>query len=201
MPHLITPGRRIDFLVQIHSPGASTSLEDAQFNRSKEWRYLMEYFVIDLHDTLLRNELGDDSPYVTVGVQFRPHMPHDIPEVPLHYSGNFWMPSVPSSIHCPTSMRWTSATVTSRSFGWPADDCQAYHKDCWTMQKDECDPPGLDLYQCMVKRSAYESYRACRGKRGGKKGEGGGDLINKRLVNGKLGNFGSYMRNQKRHEQ
>jgi len=61
----------------------------------------MEYFVIDLHDTLLRNELGDDSPYVTVGVQFRPHMPHDIPEVPLHYSGNFWMPSVPSSIHCP----------------------------------------------------------------------------------------------------
>lgn len=151
----------------------------------------MEYFVIDLHDTLLRNELGDDSPYVTVGTQFRPHMPHDITEVPLHYSGNFWMAKC---AFINTLSRIDALDLGNRYLAefWLASgqEFEAHHKDCWTMQKDECDPPGLDLYQCMVKRSAYESYCACREERG-KEGREGGISLNKGLVNGKLGNFGS----------
>ena len=125
----------------------------------------MEHFVIDLHETLLRNELGDDSPYVTVGTQYRSRIPEDTQEIPLHYSGNFWMAKC-AFINTLTRIDTLDHGNRYLAEFWLASgsEFEAHHKDCWSMKEDDCDPPGLNLYHCTVKRSAYEAYQSCRGE-------------------------------------
>jgi hypothetical protein len=124
---------------------------------------MMEHFVIDLYDTLLRNELGDDSPYVSVGTQLRDTHTDGRGKVPLHYSGNFWLAKC--------AFINTLARIDTLDHGnrylaefWISNGPEfARHKNCWAISKeDECDPPGFNTYSCMLNRSAYESYRSCR---------------------------------------
>lgn len=152
-----------------HAPrsGAGYGLEHEQYNRSREWRLMMEHFILDLHLPLLQHELGLGSPYVTVGTQYRPFTRtrgRNWAMFPAHYSGNFWMAKC---TFINTLERIDTLHLEDRYEAefWLSSgpDFEAHHKDCWNMQEDECEPPGTDLYTCMLKRSAYEAARGCRG--------------------------------------
>jgi len=113
----------------------------------------MEHFVLDLHRTILENELSDDSPYVAAGPIFSNRFSP-------HFSGNFW---IAKCSYINTLPRMHEVDTTDRLQGefWigKGPDFMEKHKDCFDFPRpqDKCS----GMWICIVPRSQYETLSTC----------------------------------------
>jgi hypothetical protein len=141
-------------VIYFHSKGASRSLNHYSGWYCYNWRRLMEHFTIDLHRSILLNELSDTSPYQVAGIHKKQE----------HFSGNFWLAKC-SWINRRKEIGMApfgedNRFLAEKWVGLPNwEEFQEVAVSCWEPSEHQCQ----NLYDCYIPEYEYVSIDRCGG--------------------------------------
>jgi hypothetical protein len=143
-------------VIYFHTKGASKSLNEPYGYNCYMWRKVMEHFTIDLHRTIMLNELNDTSPYQAAGILHKRDF----------YGGNFWLAkcsyinTLPRLETLNQEDRWLAESWIGSNKNKPLSE---FGVSCWENGPDQCG----NFYACSVPEYEYLTIDRCGGKPNG----------------------------------